>query len=217
MYEDISGMRFNRWTAIKKTKTDKNTGDLWQCKCDCGTIRNVRARALKSGHSKSCGCYKRQRSKEYHTIHGFCGSRIYKIYKSIKGRCFNKSNSSYKYYGGRGITICDEWKNDFEEFYIWAMSNGYRDDLTIERINVYGNYEPSNCTWIPLSEQSKNQRLRITNKCGCKGVTYLENMKKYQAIIGKNGKRIYLGRYDDLQDAIHARKQAEIKYWGIQQ
>ena len=124
-------------------------------------------------------------------------------------RCYNQNEKSYKYYGGRGITVCDEWKNDFKKFHDWAMANGYQDDLTIERIDVNGDYCPENCTWIPFSEQNRNKNDKTNGKVGFRGITITEN-KKYLVRINQ----IKIGRFDDLEKAIIARKQAEIKYWG---
>lgn len=107
--------------------------------------------------------------REYHK-HGLIGTRIYRIWANIKVRCFNKNKNEYKYYGGRGITVCKEWKNNFQAFYDWAMANGYRDDLTIDRINNDGNYEPSNCRWITKKEQCNNKR--NNRVCEVNGKTY---------------------------------------------
>lgn len=93
--------------------------------------------------------------------HGMCHTRIYKIYKHMRDRCYNKNYFQYYLYGGRGIIICDEWLNDFVTFYEWAIDNGYNDDLTIDRINTNGNYEPSNCSWVTIAEQNRNQRKNI--------------------------------------------------------
>lgn len=131
---------------------------MWTCQCNCdnGTILNVREDSLKNGHTKSCGCSKRNNGGK--VTHGMTGTRIHNIWRGIKERCFTPSDSIYKYYGGRGIIMCDEWKNDFLSFYQWAMANGYDDNLTIERINVNGNYEPLNCCWTTEKAQANNKR-----------------------------------------------------------
>lgn len=148
------------------------------------------------------------------TTHGMTYTRIYKTYRSMKSRCLFKGDSAYKNYGARGIRVCDEWLKDFMNFYNWAMENGYDDTLTIERINVNGNYEPSNCTFIPLEEQWKNKRMQSNNVSGCTGVTYKKQIKRWVAQIKVNGINIYLGCEKDYNDAVKLRKDAEIKYWG---
>lgn len=125
------------------------------CVCDCGTTKSVRLDSLRSGTIQSCGCLNREISKMVNTKHGCYRDRLYKIWAGIKGRCFNPKNTAFKDYGGRGITLCEEW-HDFKVFKEWANRSGYRDDLTIERKDVNGNYEPSNCTWASVSDQRRN-------------------------------------------------------------
>lgn len=137
---------------------------VWKVKCDCGTEKTVLPYLLVSGNQKSCGCYRndvsRGRHRKYeHSIYEY--KRLYGIYTGIKKRCFNKKEPRYKDYGGRGITMCEEWANTidgFDKFAEWALSHGYADDLTIERKDVNGNYCPENCKWITLQEQTLNTR-----------------------------------------------------------
>jgi len=121
-------------------------------KCSCGNIKEYRLSYIKNGHTKSCGCYSRKITKEIMTKHGLSDTRIYSIWKGMKNRCNNKNSSIYKYYGGKGIKICKEWKNDFMDFYNWAINNKYKENLTIDRINSENNYEPKNCQWITIGE-----------------------------------------------------------------
>lgn len=138
----------------------------------------------------------------------------------MRDRCNNPNNDHYKNYGGRGISVCEEWdnaENGFENFYKWAMENGYSDELTIDRKNVNGNYEPSNCRWATMAEQVRNQRIRSTNRSGVSGVTVSNEpgrRKKFRATFQLGEKRIVLGSFEHIEDAIEARKQAELKYWG---
>lgn len=125
------------------------------CTCQCGVTKTIRLESLRSGAIQSCGCYNREISRKVNTKHGMYKSRIYGIWTGMKGRCFNQSNTEYAHYGGRGITICPEWMS-FPAFCRWAMQNGYSDDLTIERVDNNGNYEPGNCAWISEAEQRRN-------------------------------------------------------------
>lgn len=151
---DITGQRFGRWTVVKHiygTKPSK-----WLCRCDCGNVKEIRGADLKAGRTKSCGCYMREQVRKPKK-HGMSKTKIYIKYQAMISRCKYPSNINYKAYGGRGIRVCDEWLKDFKVFYKWAMENGYKDGLTIDRINVDGNYEPSNCRFVPMSEQYNNR------------------------------------------------------------
>ena len=132
---------------------------IFKCKCDCGKIIEVIGYNLINGHTKSCGCLRKENKP--HFIHGLSKNIIYHKYYGMIYRCYNPNSDDYHSYGGRGIIICDEWldkDNGFMNFYNWAISHGYRDDLEIDRINVNGNYEPSNCRWIPKEYQCYNKR-----------------------------------------------------------
>lgn len=158
---DISGNRYGRLVAINPIR--KNNGIYWVCKCDCGNTTEVLPQHLNRGLIRSCGCLRKDVSSKKNKKHGMSKTRIYKEWKGIKERCLNKNNHAYKNYGGRGITICDEWlgENGFEYFCDWAMQNGYQDNLTIERKDVNGNYCPENCCWIPIGDQALNTRANV--------------------------------------------------------
>lgn len=157
---NIIGRRFGRLTVVSYHGT-KNNRTLWKCLCDCGRYAVVSGKCLNNGNTKSCGCLRKQNAKKLFTKHGKSGKRIYMIWAGVKTRCYNKTRKYYKYYGGRGITMCDEWKDDFQAFYNWSMSNGYNDNLTIDRIDVNGNYEPNNCRWVTMKQQNRNSRHNI--------------------------------------------------------
>lgn len=151
-YENLVGKKFGRLLVIKYTnKRSKNIGVIWKCKCDCGNITFVIANNLKSGNTKSCGCLK------YKHGDNCCKNRarLYRTWLDMKTRCYNNKATSFLYYGAKGIQVCDEWKNNYLAFKQWALANGYKDNLTIDRIDSTGNYEPNNCRWITASENSR--------------------------------------------------------------
>lgn len=173
-YPNLIGKRFNRLTVVSQGPT-KNEKRTWNCTCDCGGIVVIPSGALKSGNSKSCGCLRIEKCsvrsmsllEKVHrdqVTHGGTGTRLFRIWKGMRTRCYQKSNPSFVYYGQRGIKICDDWKNDFGTFRIWAHSNGYLPHLSIERLDVDGDYDPKNCAWIPKNEQPKNTRRSLKNR-----------------------------------------------------
>ncbi len=168
--KDLVGEKFGRLSVVQyagSRKYKNSSVAMWKCRCECGKEVIVPGQALRQGRTKSCGCLSREIHKEILTernksnsSHGQFGTRIYRIWCGMKTRCYNKNHKAYRDYGGRGITICAEWKDHFEGFYKWAINNGYDDSLTIDRLDVDGNYEPSNCRWATASEQRRNQRSR---------------------------------------------------------
>lgn len=155
--KDMKGLRFGRLVVLEHVGFASNSVALWRCKCDCGNETIVRQCNLNSGKTRSCGCLCIDKTREANTTHGKSHTRIFNTWSKMKERCYNSKRPAYKNYGGKGVVMCDEWRNSFQNFYDWAMRNGYQDDLTIDRINSNGNYEPLNCRWITLSE---NVRLR---------------------------------------------------------
>ena len=153
--KDITGQRFGRLVALEHVGFSSNRVTLWKCRCDCGNTIIVREGNLNSGKSQSCGCLNVERTKEANLRHGMAHTRLYNIWSKMKERCYNTTRKAYKNYGGKGVHVCDEWRNDFQKFYDWAINNGYKENLTIDRINSNGNYEPSNCRWITLSENTR--------------------------------------------------------------
>ena len=167
---DLTGRRFGKLKVVRFSHKDKRRISIWECVCDCGNKRLVYASNLLRGHTTSCGCGRKGNLNLSHPKHGLCGSRIYSIWSGIRRRCNNKNDPEFKYYGGRGILVCEEW-NDVEVFYEWAISHGYKDDLTIDRIDVYGNYCPDNCRWSTMKEQENNRRNNRLLAYGCDTMT----------------------------------------------
>ena len=162
-YMDITNKRFGRLVAISVDHKDKHGTEYWNCVCDCGNKVVVRKNHLTGGKIVSCKCYqKEQILKGTRKQNGLYNTRINRIWKNMKNRCYYTKHPEFKYWGGRGITVCPEWKESFLQFYDWAMSHGYQDNLSIDRIDVDGNYCPENCRWTTASQQALNKR---KNKC----------------------------------------------------
>lgn len=154
------GERYGRLTIIREVEpaiepSGKRVRTVI-CKCDCGNDTIVRLHNLRHGTVKSCGCYKRYVASHRRDCHHLKNTRIYRIWSGMKRRCYNKHNEHFDRYGGRGITVCQEWKSDFMNFYDWATTHGYKDGLSIDRIDNNGNYEPSNCRWATQKQQVLN-------------------------------------------------------------
>ena len=162
---NLTGQRFGMLVALEKAEKKTTKHVDWKCLCDCGKLTTVRADNLKNGNIKSCGCHMPLSTADTHTTHGMSYTRLYKTWCNMKSRCYNEHTKHFMHYGGRGIKVCDEWKDSFEAFMQWALSNGYSDALTIDRIDVDGNYEPSNCRWATMLAQNRNKRSKKTASC----------------------------------------------------
>lgn len=159
---DLTNQRFGRLVVIKELPPFRDKANrkyrYWECKCDCGNTTKATTQNLKGNHVKSCGCYQKETAGQHTRKHGYRKTRLYSIYNGMKQRCNNPNHREYSSYGGRGICVFDEWnkKDGLKAFAEWALNNGYKDNLTLERVDVDGNYEPSNCTWIPKPKQNAN-------------------------------------------------------------
>lgn len=158
---NLTGVAFGRLTVISEAQP-RNGRSMWDCLCACGNKITVPGNSLTTGNTTSCGCYQRDVARDSlrirSTKHGGCGTRLYSIWRAMKSRCGYAKDVEYKNYGARGISVCDDWEDDFIAFKNWSLENGYRDSLSIDRIDTDGNYEPSNCRWSDTKTQNRNKR-----------------------------------------------------------
>lgn len=162
---EIVGRTFGKLAVIRKDSDFRYPNgahsEKYLCRCECGNNLVVAKKNLLNGNTQSCGCSRVESNSARLTKHGGKGTRLYDTWCSMKGRCYNPKNEDYLDYGGRGISICSEWRNDFSAFRKWALQNGYDDSLTIDRVNANGNYEPTNCRWTDMATQANNRRNSI--------------------------------------------------------
>jgi len=185
------------------TEASKQKKRIGLYKCSCNKEFKAQTAHVKNGTTKSCGCLKGKMITESKITHGKANTRIFKIWASMRGRCYNKNNPRYRDWGGKGIIVCSDWNESFTNFYNWAINNGYGDDLSIDRINNNANYSPENCRWTTNAIQARNTRLlKSTNTSGYRGV--YTSRDKFKAMICVNKKAIYLGQFDTKIDAAKA-------------
>jgi|688.fasta_scaffold374269_2 hypothetical protein len=182
------------------TETSKQKKRHGIFKCQCGNIFKAQIPQVKSGNTKSCGCYNLARVKEVASTHMLSRHRLYHTWSSIMTRCYAESHPSYTRYGARGISVCDKWK-DVAGF-IEDMYPTFKEGLTIDRIDSNGNYEPCNCRWATKATQSSNTTaLRITNTSGYRGIVFSKDRNKWRVRIGVNNKTVYVGQFNTAIEA----------------
>ena len=168
--KDETGKRFGRLVVIERDYDKSKHDAFWFCRCDCGNVISTMGNRLRDGSCQSCGCLQRELLSKRKSTHRETKTRLYNLWIKIKFRCSNKTSKDYHTYGGRGIIMCDEWRDSFEHFRDWSLANGYNQTLQIDRIDNNGNYCPENCRWTTIKEQARNRR---TNRI------YEYNGKKY--------------------------------------
>lgn len=195
----IIGKQFGRLTVISLAYI-KDHSTWWNCKCDCGKEVIVYRGSLTSGDTISCGCYHKERNHEFGLKHGLTKHPLYHKWSGMIQRCTNPNSDNYSRYGGRGITVCDEWLNDFKSFYDWSIQNGYKDGLTIDRIDNEKGYAPDNCRWITKKEQYSN--LRRNHNITYNGVTH--TLSEWARVLNINREtlryRVNHGNYKDFEN-----------------
>lgn len=197
---DITGHVYGDLTAVCLSPT-KYAIRRWTCQCVCGNYTDVAVSVLRSGNTKSCGCSHLHPDVKTHKA---SNTRLYTCFTSMHSRCDSPTCRNYASYGGRGISICKEWAT-FEPFQAWALSSGYADNLTLDRKDVNGNYEPDNCRWATRITQSRNRNPFPNKTSKYTGVSWNTEVSKWNATIFVNGRAVQLGRHLDEVVAAKAR------------
>ena len=201
---DLTGKRFGKLVVIERAKDHVSSSGqhrvAWLCQCDCGNQKIIVGKELRYNNTKSCGCLAKSLSSKRLKTHGLTKHRTYSILTNMHERCCNKEDKRYKDYGGRGIKLCDEWNRDIvgsvnaiKNFYQWSLNNGYREDLSIDRINNDGNYKPSNCRWATQKEQQNNKRNNHILTYNNESLTMPQMARKYKINYEIFRRRIYRG------------------------
>jgi hypothetical protein len=203
------GETYGRLTVVEHCGKDKYNQNLWSCKCICGNVKVVSSSNLGNGRTNSCGCLVAESRK---IKHGKRKSPIYSRWIAMKARCYNENHEYFHNYGGRGITVCEDWL-DFQKFYE-DMHESFSPDLDIDRIDVNLGYSKDNCRWVDKSEGNFNKNIQKNNNSGKTGVSLNKKSGRWRAYITWNKQQIFLGSYLTIDEAIRARLEAELKYYG---
>lgn len=212
VFVDITGQKFNRLTVLKRVFNESKGHARWECLCECGNTTILNGTIIKNGIVKSCGCLRSDTTTAIKTKHGKAKTKEHVAWINMRARCYNPKRCDYPRYGGRGMRVCDTWNSDFVNF-LNDMGLAPSEHYSIDRIDVNGDYEPANCKWSTEHEQSINRRTFKNNSTGQTGVIKNRN-GKFEARINVNNKRIQLGVFSKIEEAIRVRKEAEQKYWG---
>lgn len=157
---DLSGQVFGMLTVLHEDTQNQSKVTKWICRCECGNIKSISTKGLRHDNVQSCGC-KKFKNNGLTTRDSAKDLRLYNIWRSMKKRCYLQTDKDFHNYGERGISVCDEWNENFYSFYLWAKESGYSDNLSIDRIDTNGNYTPDNCRWVTLKTQQRNKRTNI--------------------------------------------------------
>ncbi|PTE79287.1 hypothetical protein [Staphylococcus gallinarum] len=210
--KDMVGYRFNGCKVLKRNGVNKDNRAIWVCVCKCGNIFQATGKSIRNGHVKSCGCYRKKvtgKQGRKNKTHGDTNTRLYNIYRGMKQRCYYTNAQNYEKYGDKGIKICEEWLEDFSNFKRWSLKNGYGENLSIDRIDNNGNYEPDNCRWVDAKTQTRNRS--ITKRAIFQGE--LLTLGEISEITGMSFSKVHYMykqgmNFDEVKRTI---KQADIK------
>jgi len=208
-FKDLTGQRFGRLVVVCRSANKKKT-TMWECKCDCGATKTIASSSLVQGVSQSCGCFHKEQLSKRVKKHGKAGTRLYGVLCGMIYRCEDENNPNYKYYGGKGVFVCKEWRDDPNAFISWAENEGLVEGLQIDRIDSSGPYSPENCRVATPSQNTQNRAI-AAGASNYKGVA--KNGKGWSAKITVNKKRIHLGTFKTAKEAAIAYNKACKEYF----
>lgn len=202
--KNIAGKRYGMLTVNKFVRMAGHHS-MWECECDCGNNVIVRSNSMRRGLTKSCGCLKKSILADRNFRHGLSTHPLYRVWTSIRARCYRETETAFKYYGARGIGVCEEWRNSFDSFFEWAEPR-WEKGLSLDRINTNGDYEPDNCRFTTMGVQALNRRVKRGNSSGITGVSWNKEQRKWAANGSAGGEKVFLGYYNTKSAAKVARQ-----------